>query len=79
MAYEMMWRKRCYSDDLPDELPKLLEATNRAPTWRKIAICLLKNDMKLKGLGFTEETYNKNLIRVLKKSIDLSEQMDFFD
>jgi predicted phosphoadenosine phosphosulfate sulfurtransferase len=61
-----MWEDRCYSNGIPDEIPDLLARTNRAPSWKKIAICLLKNDMKLRGLGYTEANYQKDLVRGLE-------------
>jgi len=67
-AYVEMWRSRCYSDDIPDEVPELLARTNRAPSWKKIAICLLKNDMKLRGLGFTESNYDVNIVRAIERA-----------
>lgn len=62
-----MWINRCYSDGIPDEVPELLSKTGRAPSWKKIAMCLLKNDMKLRGLGFTEASYDANLIKRIEK------------
>lgn len=62
-----MWHNRCYFDDIPDEVPELLAKTNRAPSWKKIAICLLKNDMKLRGLGFTEASYNTDMVKAIEK------------
>lgn len=43
---------RCYSDDIPDEVPDELMDSLRAPSYKAIAICLLKNDFHLYGLGF---------------------------
>ena len=75
-AYVEMWRKRCYFDDIPDQVPDLLQASNRAPSWRKIAICLLKNDMRLRGLGFTEKDYDKDLILRIEAMNKTSDQME---
>ncbi len=51
-----MWEDRCYPSGIPDQVPFLLEKTGRAPSYKAIAICILKNDLKLKGLGFQEES-----------------------
>ena len=51
-SYIQTWRKRCYSDDIPDEVPAKIAASNRAPSYKAIAMCLLKNDLLMKGLGF---------------------------
>lgn len=76
-AYVEMWRNRCYSDDIPERLPDLLEATARAPSWHKIAMCLLKNDMKLRGLGFTEQSYDRLSVKQIEAMGRLSDQTEF--
>jgi len=40
---------------LPDELPRLLEISGRAPSWKAIAVALLKNDWYLHSLGFSKK------------------------
>lgn len=54
--YVSLWEARCYSEGIPDEIPALLEKTGRAPSYKSIAICILKNDLKLNGLGFNKES-----------------------
>jgi predicted phosphoadenosine phosphosulfate sulfurtransferase len=66
LAYEKLWRNRCYTDDIPDEVPDLLSKTGRAPSWKKIAICLLNDDMKLRGLGYTEASYDPKVIKSIE-------------
>lgn len=48
-----MWEKRCYKDGIPDEVPHGLIGKGRAPSYKEIAIAILKNDHHLKSLGFT--------------------------
>lgn len=78
-----LWESRCYFDGIPDEIPVLLESTGRAPSYKSIALCILRNDLKLKGLGFTEE--NKQWVDSLyweKRRSDenkLAGQSDMFD
>lgn len=62
-----MWESRCYSDGIPEEIPALLSKTGRAPSWRDIALCLLRNDLLLKGIGFSSDKYNKELVSSLKE------------
>lgn len=71
-----MWQNRCYSDGIPDEVPELLSKTGRAPSWKKIAICLLNNDMKLRGLGFTEASYDPALISSIESVSRKTDQME---
>jgi len=52
-AYVTTWEERCYSDGIPDEIPEGLSKSLRAPSYKAIAIAILKNDMTLKSLGFS--------------------------
>lgn len=47
------WHRRGYSV-IPDEAPPQLEAKQWAPSWRRMAKCLLRNDYWCKGLGQTQ-------------------------
>lgn len=47
------WRKRGYSDDVPDEVPAALMEDNLAPSYKAIAIAILKNDHHMTALGFS--------------------------
>lgn len=69
--YIQTWESRCYSNGIPDEVPKRIEQLNKAPSYRMICLALLKNDYPLKTLGFTPkkcESYHQ-----LKK-IELSQR-----
>ena len=48
--YITTWEQRCYVDGIPDEAPK--EIDNKVPSYKKIAMAILKNDSSLKSLGF---------------------------
>lgn len=45
---------RGFPDGIPDEAPPDDEAAKRAPSWRRIAKALLRNDYWCKGLSFTQ-------------------------
>lgn len=47
------WEQRCYFDGIPDKAPVKLERTLRVPSYRMIALAILKNDLQLKTLGFS--------------------------
>jgi predicted phosphoadenosine phosphosulfate sulfurtransferase len=49
--YISKWKARCYSDDIPDELPRKLQESGRAPSYRAIAEAVLKNDLMLNSIG----------------------------
>ena len=61
MEYVNAWRARCYSDDIPDEAPKKVMQSGRAPSYKAIAIALLKNDLHLYSLGFSTPAYERQL------------------
>lgn len=51
--YEREWVRRCYFDGIPDEVPKIIDSDHLAPSWKRIAFALLKNDMAMEALGNT--------------------------
>lgn len=61
------WKRRGY-ETIPDEAPIDLENKQWAPSWRRMAKTLLRNDYWCKGLGFTQpksDAYQK--FKILKK------------
>lgn len=55
------WKKRGY-DKIPDQAPHDLEVKCWAPSWKRMARCILRNDYYCKGLGQTQpksEAYEK--------------------
>jgi predicted phosphoadenosine phosphosulfate sulfurtransferase len=48
------WKKRGYVNGIPDEAPRVLEKKQWAPSWRRLAKVLLRNDWWCKGLGLTQ-------------------------
>ena len=50
-SYIKTWEQRCYHDGLPDEGPA--EIKDLVPSYKRIAIAVLKNDYALQSLGFT--------------------------
>lgn len=61
------WEQRCYYNGIPDEAP--IEIDDRVPSYKKIVMCILKNDLrKLVAIVKKSEWYN-----VLKK-IELRER-----
>jgi len=55
------WAKHGYPDGIPDEADPKLEVAKKAPSWRRIAKCILKNDKLCKSLSFnqTKNQYEK--------------------
>lgn len=48
------WHKRGYTNGIPDEAPRELEKKYWAPSWRRVAKVLLRNDWWCKGLGMQQ-------------------------
>lgn len=48
------WQSRGYREGIPDEAPRALEKKYWAPSWRRIAKVLLRNDWWCKGLGMQQ-------------------------
>ena len=53
-GYVQVWKDRCYENDIPDEVPLSLMKTGRVPSYKAIAIAILKNDLTFSSLGFTQ-------------------------
>lgn len=51
--YVKEWRKRGYSNDIPDEVPDVLMRLGLAPSYKAIALAILKNDITLSSLGYS--------------------------
>lgn len=74
MKYLAIWQSRCYSE-IPDEIPEKLARSNRAPSYKSIAIAILKNDSTLKSIGF--EGKETHWYRILKNRAN--PQQDMFE
>lgn len=67
----LKWHEeRGYAHGIPDTADPKLEATRKAPSWRRIAKMLLRNDYWAKGLSFTQTKhgffYQRYMDRVKK-------------
>lgn len=60
--YIKTWEQRCYPDGIPDEAPK--EIDDKVPSYRKIAIAILKNDLSLIGVSKPVSKYYGILKRI---------------
>lgn len=70
------WKKRGY-EKIPDEAPHDLEVKCWAPSWKRMARCILRNDFYCKGLGQTQpksEAYLK--YKEIKAKRKLTEQYE---
>lgn len=56
--YIKEWENKCYSNGIPDEAPLRLEQLNKVPSYKSIVRAILKNDIALKSLGYTQKKCN---------------------
>lgn len=52
LQYLNRWSLQGYPDDIPDEVPDSLMRLALAPSYKAIAMCILRNDLNLLALGF---------------------------
>lgn len=52
---------------IPDVIPSRLEAKKIAPTWRRMAICILKNDQLCRSLSFSQTKHQRERMKYLLK------------
>ena len=71
-TYIQTWMQRCYSDDIPDEITDKLIASGRVPSYKAIAIAILKNDASMQSLGFSGKV--SSWYYVLKDSLNKEEK-----
>jgi predicted phosphoadenosine phosphosulfate sulfurtransferase len=45
-----MWERRCYKNGIPDEAPS--ELGDRVPSYKRICLAILNNDLQLTSLGY---------------------------
>lgn len=78
-GYLETWESRCYFNGVPDEVPAKLQACGRVPSYKEIAIAILKNDHQLLTLGFSrvESDLSRSVIKKQKQE-QKSLQLDMF-
>lgn len=52
--YIETWESRCYFDGIPDVISNKLIASGRVPSFKAIALAILRNDHNCYALGFSE-------------------------
>ncbi len=50
--YIKTWEERCYTEGIPDEAPA--ELGDKVPSYKRICVALLKNDLNLTSLGYKQ-------------------------
>lgn len=77
--YTSTWEDRCYSSGIPDEAPTSLMKSMRVPTYKAIAIAVLKNDMRFYGLGFKQrDSHILDAVIDANRNTETSNQYELF-
>ena len=71
-----MWENRCYFDGIPDEITPKLAASGRVPSYKAIALAILRNDWKAIGFGYKENEQTRYLMQQAKS--ESTGQQDMF-
>jgi predicted phosphoadenosine phosphosulfate sulfurtransferase len=53
-VYCKTWEGRCYHEGIPEEVPDKLAKTLRVPSYKAIAMAILKNDLNFYSLGLPQ-------------------------
>lgn len=65
--YIKAWKQKGYSEDIPDDIPNRLMELNLAPSYKAIALAILKNDHSLKDLGFApQKTQSYHILKKIE-------------
>jgi predicted phosphoadenosine phosphosulfate sulfurtransferase len=62
--YIKTWEQRCYFNGIPDEVPLRIDQLNKAPSYKRIALSILKNDLELIGITPKKSIYYSMLKRI---------------
>jgi predicted phosphoadenosine phosphosulfate sulfurtransferase len=79
LSYVELWKHRDYFDDIPDEVPDVIMHAGLAPSYKAIAIALLKNDTRLSSLGmgtFTSKWYSP--LKAIELGVKENPQLTLF-
>lgn len=55
LQYIAKWEKQGYPQGIPDHADSRLEAIGKCPSYRKICVAILKNDVALVSLGYARQ------------------------
>jgi predicted phosphoadenosine phosphosulfate sulfurtransferase len=77
--YIKKWEK-VYSNGIPEEAPLRLNQLNKVPSYKKIALCILNNDIKDIAIPKKSLWYSKlKRIELKERGMLKNEQLRLFD
>lgn len=71
--YLHQWFKRDYGNEIPDDVPDMLRSENLAPSYKAIALAILRHDHSLQSLGFSAD---ESLWYATLKRIEISQRCE---
>lgn len=78
--YIKTWEQRCYFNGIPDEVPIRIDQLNKAPSYKTIALSILKNDLELIGITPKKSIYYSMLKRIeISKRDKKEKQLTLFN
>ena len=64
IEYIKKWERNCYYNGIPDECPQRLTQLGKVPSYKQIAICILKNDLRDIGIYGKKSKYYSLLKKI---------------
>jgi len=61
------YEERGFPNGIPDEADPKLESARKAPSWRRVAKMLLRNDYWAKGLSFSQTKHGYHYQQYMKR------------
>lgn len=72
------WEKRCYNEGIPDKVPVGLMRSMRVPSYKALAIAILKNDFNLLSVGFSRKETDLSNELLEADRVDRDQNMRLF-
>lgn len=69
--YVKDWHTKGYCEGIPDEAPLVFERLGKVPSYRRICLAILRNDIALTSLGFDPP---KSLVYMDLKRIEIEKR-----
>jgi len=75
--YVRTWESRCYEVGIPDCVVEKISKSGRAPSYKAIAVAILKNDHNMHSLGFQQRD-SVILSEIISAHREKPPQLDLF-
>lgn len=80
IQYIKKWESLCYFDGIPDEAPIRLDQLNKVPSYKRICVSILTNDLEKIGIKNKKSKYYSMLKKIEINARDGNlKQLDLFN